>query len=295
MKTQQTKQTESPAKMSNHNKKRNVGLIYEQLIRYASKCILENKTERAEIAMQILKEHFKPGTELYKEFRLFNALVKTTVPSESLAFRILEDARKAASTHDPKKLDDEKSSLIRNINKKIDFPGFFDMRIPEYRKLATVQTLLNDWRTGDSAISTKRIMYEAKIIDHLTEKIEVPKIVKKSEVTSLSLKLMQEKLDRKYSATLTQEQIKLINLYVKASTKGDTKPLKEACLSVKSRAVDAIGKLRKESKEKVLFEKVDPVKKEIDLLPEQNINEADLTKYLTLIKLISEVENKDDK
>ena len=138
-------------------------------------------------------------------------------------------------------------------------------------------------------------MYESKIIDHLTEKIEIPKIVKKSEVTSLSLKLMQEKLDRKYSATLTQEQIKLINLYVKASTKGDTKPLKEACLSVKSRAIDAIGKLRKESKEKVLFEKVDPVKKEIDLLPEQNINEADLTKYLTLIKLISEVENKDDK
>ena len=71
--------------------------------------------------------------------------------------------------------------------------------------------------------------------------------------------------------------------------------MKEACLSVKSRAIDAIGKLRKESKEKVLFEKVDPVKKEIDLLPEQNINEADLTKYLTLIKLISEVENKDDK
>ena len=60
--------------MSNHNKKRNVGLIYEQLIRYASKCILEGKTDRAEIAMQIMKEHFRPGTELYKEFRLFNAL-----------------------------------------------------------------------------------------------------------------------------------------------------------------------------------------------------------------------------
>lgn len=58
--------------MSSHNKKRNVGLIYEQLIRYASKCILEGRTERAEIAMQILKEHFRPGTELYKEFRLLD-------------------------------------------------------------------------------------------------------------------------------------------------------------------------------------------------------------------------------
>jgi hypothetical protein len=281
--------------MSSHNKKRNVGLIYEQLIRYASKCILEDKTERAEVAMQILKEHFKPGTELYKEFRLFNALVKTTVPSEALAIRVLEDARKAAFTHDSKKLDDEKSLLIRNINKKIDFPGFFDMRIPEYRKFATVQTLLNDWRVSDSTISTKRIMYETKIIGHLTEKIEVPKIVKKNEVTSLSLKLMQEKLDRKYSSSLTQEQIRLINLYVKASTKGDAKPLKEACVSIKSRAVKTLENLRRENGDKILSEKVIPVKKEIELLSEQNIQEEDLTKYLTLIKLISEAEEKDDK
>ena len=144
--------------MSSHNKKRNVGLIYEQLIRYASKCILEGRTERAEIAMQILKEHFRPGTELYKEFRLFNALIQTTVPTEALALRVLEEARKAATTHDSGRLDTEKSALIRNINKRIDFPGFFDMRIPEYRKLATVQTLLNDWRSTDSAFSAQRVV-----------------------------------------------------------------------------------------------------------------------------------------
>jgi len=280
--------------MSNHNKKRNVGLIYEQLIRYASKCILEGKTDRAEIAMQIMKEHFRPGTELYKEFRLFNALVQTRVPSESLAIRVLEEAKNAALTHDPRKLDNEKSLLIRSINKKLDFPGFFDMRIPEYRKLATVQTLLNDWRGKDSTVSSQRAMYESKVVLHLVEKDQVAPLVKKSEVTSLSLKLMQEKLERKYSSTLNQEQITLINLYVRASTRGDSRPLKEACESVKKRAVQALTQLRSEKENKFLMEKVDPVRKEIESLPDKNIQESDLSRYLTLIKLVSEVEEKEN-
>jgi len=280
--------------MSNHNKKRNVGLIYEQLIRYASKCILEGKTDRAEIAMQIMKEHFKPGSELYREFRLFNALVQTRVPSESLAIRVLEEAKSAALTHDPGKLDNEKSLLIRSINKRLDFPGFFDMRIPEYRKLATVQTLLNDWRGKDSTVSSQRAMYESKIVEHLTDKDQIAPIAKKSEVTSLSLKLMQEKLERKYASTLNQEQITLINLYVKASTRGETKQLREACESVKSRALKSITQLRGEKNDKVIQEKVDPVRKEIESLPNQNIHESELSKYLTLIKLVSEVEDKEN-
>lgn len=280
--------------MSNHNKKRNVGLIYEQLIRYASKCILEGKTERAEIAMQIMKDHFKPGTELYKEFRLFNALVQTRVPSESLAIRVLEEAKGAANTHNPSRLDNEKSMLIRSINKRLDFPGFFDMRIPEYRKLATVQTLLNDWRSENSTVSPQRAIYESKVVEYLTDKQVSPPVTKKSEVTSLSLKLMQEKLERKYSETLNAEQIALINLYVKASTRGEVKPLKEACDSVKTRALKALTLLRNEKGDKFLMEKVDPVRKEIESLPDRNIQEGELSRYLTLIKLVSEVEEKEN-
>lgn len=280
--------------MNNHNKKRNVGLIYEQLIRYASKCILEGKTDRAEVAMQIMKEHFRPGSELYKEFRLFNALVQTRVPSETLANRVLEEAKTAALTHDPKRLDIEKSSLIRSINKRLDFPGFFDMRIPEYRKLATVQTLLNNWRSSDGTVSSQRIVYESKVMSHLTEESAAVPLQRKSEVTSLSLKLMQEKLERKYSSTLNAEQITLINLYVRASTRGEAKPLKEACESVKVRAVKALTQLRNEKGDKILMEKVDPVRREIESLPDKQIQESDLSRYLTLIKLVSEVEDKED-
>lgn len=285
---------ESPTKMNNHNKKRNVGLIYEQLIRYTSKCLLEGKTNKAEIAMQIMKEHFAPGTELYREFRLFNALVQTTVPSEALAIRVLDEAKQAATSHDAKKLDIEKSYLIKSINKRLDFPGFFDMRIPEYRKFATVQTLLNDWRLNNSTLSPIKAEYESKTIGYLTENKKTSFPTKKSEVTSLSLRLMQEKLERKYSSTLNSEQISLINLYVKASTRNDVVPLREACSSIKAKSKVALSTMRKEKGNEVLFEKLKPISEEIDNLSEEKIHEADLAKYLTLIKLINEMESKEN-
>jgi hypothetical protein len=278
--------------MSNHNKKRNVGLIYEQLIRYASKCILEGKQEKAEIAMQILKEHFKVGTELYKEFRLFNALVQTTVPTESFAFRVLSEAKDASRKHDTAKLDYEKGALIRSINKRLDFPGFFDIKIPEYRKLATVQTLLNEWRkSDDSVVNIERINYESKVAAFLTEDhvVTAPMTIK-SDVSSLSLRLMQEKLVRKYSDTLNSEQIKLINVFVKSNVRKDFKELRESCQIIKDQAINAVSKLRFEN-ERTISEKVDPVVKEIRGLSITDVNEPELSRYLTLLKLIDEARN----
>jgi chromatin segregation and condensation protein Rec8/ScpA/Scc1 (kleisin family) len=153
--------------MSNHNKKRNVGLIYEQLIRYASKCILEGKQEKAEIAMQILKEHFKVGTELYKEFRLFNALVQTTVPTESFAFRVLSEEKDASRKHDTAKLDYEKGALIRSINKRLDFRDIVTNSENKvhfvYNFLALLEMIQQDLISIQAGIGFNNFWIEAKI------------------------------------------------------------------------------------------------------------------------------------
>ena len=98
--------------MTRHNKKRNAALIYEQLVRYISRALVEGRSEKARIASSIIKEHFVKGSQLYKEFRLFNSLMRTTVSDRMIAARIVEEARKAAQDHDPKSLDSEKSRLI---------------------------------------------------------------------------------------------------------------------------------------------------------------------------------------
>ena len=195
-----------------HNKKRNAAIIYEQLVRFISKSLVDGKTEQAKEAMAIVQEHFKPGTHLHKEFRLFNALVRTTVPTESIAFRILDEAKRAAKEHDASELDKEKGLLIRSINKRLNYSNFFEQRIPDYRSLATVQTLLNDWRTGNFEDISRIAEYETKVAKMLTEQKNVPSLELNKSVSNLSVNLMKKKVSEKMANELTTEQFRLIKL-----------------------------------------------------------------------------------
>ena len=44
--------------MIKHNKKRNVGIIYEQLLLTLSKALVENNTNRVSIIKKIINDHF---------------------------------------------------------------------------------------------------------------------------------------------------------------------------------------------------------------------------------------------
>ena len=57
-----------------HNKKRNIGLIFEQLVQASSESLIQSNNKKTKVVLSIINEHFCVGTELYKEFRLFNAL-----------------------------------------------------------------------------------------------------------------------------------------------------------------------------------------------------------------------------
>ena len=106
MKTEKTK-------MAKHNKKRNVGLIHEQLVRYVASSLIAEDKKSAEVAIQIIADNFKKGTELYKEFRLFNAMINLPVGTKSLAERVLLESKNAAKSHDSQKIRVQKSKLIK--------------------------------------------------------------------------------------------------------------------------------------------------------------------------------------
>ena len=193
-----------------HNKKRNAALIYEQLIRYISRALVEGKTEKASIANSIVKEHFSKGSQLYKEFRLFNSLMRTTVNDQKLALRIIDEARKASQDHDSKKLYLEKSKLIASINKRLDESNFFDIKVPEYRDLATVQTLLNDWRLPSVSNINRLVEYEMKVVTLLQSEKTLPPLVESNNSSNLSVRLLTEKVSKKFSENLTKENESLL-------------------------------------------------------------------------------------
>ena len=79
-----------------HNKKRNVGIIYELLLRNISSTLIENNRNNADKTLKLIETYFDKSTEIYKEFRLFNALVKSTVSDSAIAAAILTEAKSAA-------------------------------------------------------------------------------------------------------------------------------------------------------------------------------------------------------
>ena len=129
-----------------HNKKRNAGIIYELLVRAVSAYLVENDKAKAQVALNILSTHFNKKSELYKEFRVFHALTKSTVQDSSIAAAILSESKQSSRRIDSHKLDKEKSSLIKEVNYTLKDPDFYYRNVPEYREFATVQSLINAWR-----------------------------------------------------------------------------------------------------------------------------------------------------
>ena len=77
-------------------KKRNVGIIYELLLRSISASLVEGKSDEAQKALNILNRRFSKDTELYSEFRLFKALCEAQVSDTVIAASILTEAKTGA-------------------------------------------------------------------------------------------------------------------------------------------------------------------------------------------------------
>ena len=197
-----------------HNKKRNVGIVYEQLLRFISEKIINDQQGRSKKAVNILERRFNKNTELYKEFRLINALVNSNVSGTHIAAGILAEAKNAVRRIDQKKLMKEKSLLIKDINYELKENNFFNKRIINFKDYATVQILINEWTKHDKADLTKQIQYEKLVVEHLVrEKNIVPIIGEDSRSDKLVFKLMSEKINKKYGKNLNSEQKDIIRNY----------------------------------------------------------------------------------
>lgn len=259
-----------------HNKKRNTALLYEFLVRTISSALVEGDKKKSSTALKILRRHFKQGTELYKEFRLFNSLIKTTVSSDAVAMSILGEARRAAASADMNALDKEKSMLIRSINHTINDENFYDQPIAEYRMYASIQSLLNEWRkpTGSADI-TVLAEYENQLKDWLiTEKKKVEhQLIDESPGTArLLMKVMMKKLNEKYSSALNEEQKEIVKAYAFSTANDDQTTIKRKLEEIRGNLIESIDsyvqqrqdnefltKKMTDAKEKIISESLDVV------------------------------------
>lgn len=281
----------------NHNKRRNSGLLYEFLVRSISQSLVEGDKKRSNVSLRLVKRHFRPGTELHKEFRLINALVRTTVSSEAVAASIVQEAKRAARSHDLTALDREKSLLINNINRAVNDPDFFDQQVSEYRMYATVQTLLNDWRSPAGDLGRM-----AKYEDQLVQWLVSPKQADPDHAIDadgpgtgrLLMKVMMRKLNEKYAGALTEDQRALVRAYAFSTANSDPLSIRMKLEEIKRKLIveidgfssgsggdEYIGKKLVEARQRLEQERLDVV------------DDDTVTRFMLYAKLNDELTSED--
>lgn len=274
-----------------HNKKRNVGIIYEQLLAMAAKGIVESNTTLTQKAKTIIKRFFSEGTEIYREHRLFKALIEPYIEDGSLATKILGEAKKAAKAHNGARLEREKSRLIKEINYSFG-KSFYSQKVENYTNFATVQTLLNDWRTPGSDFN-RVTLYESKVHKMLLQEKHDKSLIKEhnKDVDNLVVKVMTDKFNNKYGKQLTDVQQMLVKQYVFAE-KGETQGFKSMLSRIKEAVVDDLTNYQLDCDNHHVANKINEVKEDIRSLDINTLDDQTMTRFLTLCDLSEELRRK---
>lgn len=268
-----------------HNKKRNIGIIYDQIINFTCSNILEENNSQAETALNIIKKHFKNSDQLKKEYKLFKALATTKGVSEQLASSIINEAKKACNEmFDSEKLEKEKSMLIKDLNYAFGKGKIFEEKISNYRIYATIQTLLNEWRNSNRNFDLVT-EYEIKLHQHLVENNMPAEQVILPKVDKLTYGIMKEMFNKKYNSVLTESQQNLITLFINE----DDDKLIESFKKIKTETISSLNKYFINCSNSTLLEKKDQVLHKVKNLSEDKTDRSTVEKYLTIIKLTNEV------
>ncbi len=268
-----------------HNKKRNVGIIYDQIMNFICEQLMNDNKLQAKKAINIIRENFKKDSQLYKEFKLFKALSETHSISENLANLIITEAKNASNNmFDSEKLEKEKSKLIKDLNYTFGKGKIFESNIRDYKTYATIQTLLNEWRSNNSNFD-KITEYEIQLHNKLTEKLVIEENVDVNQPDKLTRKLMKEIFNKKYNSLLSENQQKLINTYINCNDI----VIEESFSLIKNDCISILENYMKNCSNTTLNEKYNKVKSNIKDLNESNITKENLNKFLVAIKLSEEI------
>ncbi len=204
-----------------HSKFKNTGILFELLVRQITLEILNGDKE---VAKGIVKEFFKSGTELSKEKKLYDMLLKEKYNSESRAEKFIDAILEAHSKIDSKKIIKEKYNLIKEIQSNFNIDEFLNSPITNYKTLASIYKVFES-KSIDNAdvkdvLNSRFTLVEHIINDSVKNKKKIIEdralqAYKKQDkdVRLLAYKVLVEQFNKKYT-NLNNSQKNLLKEYI---------------------------------------------------------------------------------
>jgi hypothetical protein len=213
------------SKRLSHNKKRNVGLVYEFLTREVSSALVAGDRGRATKAMAIIGQHLSEKTELHGELSLHRQIMESRGVSERLARRLIDELKAAGIRFaaNAARRNIAKSALIQEMNRTFGKEVFDRYRIADYTAHASVSILMSRGVGSqiDEAVEAARV--EEHLLEFLTAKVPAP--VKFDRDASLyAYKTAVGLFEKEYGRELSASQSILLREYVRVSLGGNPAP-----------------------------------------------------------------------
>ncbi len=208
-----------------HNKKRNLGLVYEFLTREIADAAVAKDRQRAANSLNIVSEHLSEGSVLFPELSLHRQVVGTRGVSERLAKRIVDELKAAGirSSVNRTIIERSKSELIHEMNRTLGRDIFDRYRIPNYTAHASVNILMSRGLDGrlDEGVELARV--EEHLVEFLTTSpAEAPKFDR--DASLYAYKTAVGLFESEYGQELSAAQQELLREYVRVSLGGPIAP-----------------------------------------------------------------------
>lgn len=207
-----------------HSKYKNTGVLFELLVRQITLEVLNG--DKTEHAKRIVKEFFANGTELNKELRLYELLLKEKYNSENRAEKFVDAICQRHSKLSEAKLAKEKYTLIKEIASKFDIEKFLSSPITNYKVLASIYKVFEAKKSDNYDIKdifNSKITLVENIISKPTKRqtitnIEDAKLLEAykrqdKDIRLLTYKILVETFNKKYT-NLDTKQKTLLKEYI---------------------------------------------------------------------------------
>jgi hypothetical protein len=205
-----------------HSKFKNTGVLFELLVRQITLEVLNG--DKKETAKNIVREFFAPNTELNKELRLYDILLKEKYSSETKADRLVETVCDAHTKLNQSVLSKEKFNLIKEVSAKFDIEQFLSSPISNYKVLASIYKVFESKRESNYDVKD---IFNSKVtlIENITSKpsqklqpTEDKKLIESykqqdKDLRLLTYKILVETFNKKYT-NLNDSQKNLLKEYI---------------------------------------------------------------------------------
>jgi hypothetical protein len=268
-----------------HNKKRNSAFVYEALIREATVAIMKNDPPRKEIAVRLIKKHFKSGTALRKDLECYHSLYENQSLDRLTSEKILREAKIQKRLIDPSGLFKQQSALIRDVNTELS-PAAFNNFVPNYKTLATIAQIFSD------KISPKdQVILENVIVNNMGTLIAEQQV--KMPIDNVVYKSFVKKFNSKYEDELLDEQKELLGYYISS--------FMDNALQLKMFLNEEVDRLKAKLKEarsvdeiksdKEMLDKTNQVIEKLNSYSKETISEEVLMTVMRTQALVKEIYN----